>query len=724
MADILYVFSGSPLLYVIVLALIALGTLLIWKPFKTKYKLIFLGGLCLGIVIVFLFSFVNNQQESFNPNLSEKPDYTLILKEVWGVKKWTKTFERPGSDYPRAVLQTSDNGYVVSGRTNNGTKDCYGMTPMISTFLFKTDADGSKIWEKSNYKGMIVSIQQMSDEGLVAAGSIAIPDKRTNIYLVKTDADGNILWEKNYGESDSEEGFFIQQISDSGYIVAGGTGRRFENQGIYLLKVDANGNMQWNKIFAKDLPTDEEPQLVQQTADGGFMVFGLRKSQGTPSIKEDTNDPYIDDDVYLLRTDALGNKIWEKTIDAFGKRADERLVQDALQTPDGGYVIVGGSTPIIRSNGALQSSSPHIFLLKIDSDGNKAWAKDYGMGIGHTVRLTSSGGYIITGEVIDNVGPNYFVKIGTDSDGNKLWEKPIELFNTYHGKDYLNLVVQTSDKSYIVLGTREYGDLMGYSGMLESDTLLMKIEETDTLRLPAYEQLLPRKAEPATSVEQLSSTGKGWTKTIGGNLSAKARSVQQTSDDGYIVAGWIDHGIAAPWNETMILVQRDIYLVKTDGNGNKVWEKSFGGDRVEDGFSVQQTSDSGYIVLGIQEDDLAYLIKTDAYGNTQWNKTLGENYGDVGFSLLQTSDSGYIIVGMTQNHGATPCNANEEGTSADVYIIKTDSNGNKLWEKVFGGTHLDIGYSVQKTSDDGYIITGVTGSFSGNGVEDVYLLKI
>ena len=504
----------------------------------------------------------------------------------------------------------------------------------------------------------------------------------------------------------------------------GTAGRRFENQNIYLLKVDANGNMQWNKIFAKDLPTDEEPQLVQQTADGGFMVFGWRKSQGTPSIKEDTNDPYIDDDVYLLRTDALGNKIWEKTIDAFGKRADERLVQDALQTPDGGYVIVGGSTPIIRSNGALQSSSPHIFLLKIDSDGNKAWAKDYGMGIGHTVRLTSSGGYIITGEVIDNVGPNYLVKIGTDSDGNKLWEKPIELFNTYQGKDYLNLVVQTSDKSYIVLGTREYGDLMGYSGMLESDTLLMKIEETDTLRLPAYEQVLPPETRLAIEVEQLSPTGKGWTKTIGGNLSAKARSMQQTSDGGYIITGWIDHGIAAPWNETIILQQRDIYLVKTDGNGNKVWEKSFGGDRFEDGFSVQQTSDGGYIVLGIQEDDLAYLIKTDADGNMQWNKTLGENYGDVGFSLLQASDSGYIIVGMTQSHGATPCNANEKGTSADVYIIKTDADGNKLWEKVIGGTRLDIGYSVQKTSDGNYIITGMTTAFSEKGVEDVYLLKI
>ncbi|MBI2970861.1 MAG: hypothetical protein HYY37_00405 [Candidatus Aenigmarchaeota archaeon] len=494
-----------------------------------------------------------------------------------------------------------------------------------------------------------------------------------------------------------------------------------------MLKVDSNGNKLWSRIFAKDLKTDEEPQLVQQAADGGYIVVGWRKSQGMPSIKEDPNDPYIDDDVYLLRTDSLGNKIWEKTIDAFGKRADERLVHDALQTPDGGYVIVGGSAPIVRSNGALQSSSPYVYLLKIDSDGNKTWTKDYGMGIGHLVQLTSDGGYIITGEVIDNVGPNYLVKIGTDSDGNKLWEKPIEILNTYQGKDYPNVVKPTFDSGYIVLGTREYGDLMGYAGMLESDTLLMKIEETDTLRLPDYERVPPRETKLPTQVELLTPTGKGWMKTVGGSLGSKARAVQKTSDGGYIVAGWTHRSVTVPYglNDTTVLTQREAYIVKTDGNGNKVWEKSFGGDGFEDGFSVQQTPDSGYMVLGIKEA-YAYLIKTDAYGNTQWNKTLGENYGDVGFSLLQASDSGYIIVGITQGHGATPCNAKEpeRGASADVYIIKTDADGNKLWEKVIGGTHMDIGYFVQKTSDGNYIITGMTASFSEKGVEDVYLLKI
>lgn len=725
MVDILYIFSGSPLLYALVLVLIALVTFLIWKSFKTKYKFIILGVLGLGIITVFLFSFINNQQESFKPNLHGKSDYTLTLKEVWGVKRWITTFERPGTDYSRAVLQTSDGGYVIAGRTNNGTKDCYGVLGPSLTFLLKTDEDGNKVWEKFHYKGVIVSIQQTYDGGLIATGSIRIPSKEyVDVYLIKADADGNVIWEKNYEESDPGGGFSVQQTSDGGYIVVGGTGSRFANQGVYLLKVDGNGNKLWSKVFAKDTKTDEEPRLVQQTSDGGYIVFGWRKSEGTPSIKEDPNDPYIDDDVYLLRTDALGNKIWEKTIDAFGQSADERLVQDALQTSDGGYVIVGGSTPIIRSNGALQSSSPRIFLLKINNDGNKVWAKDYGLGIGHTVQKTSDGGYTITAEVIDNIGPNYLVKIGTDSDGNKLWEKPIELFNTYQGKDYLNLVVQTSDKSYMVLGTREYGDLMGYAGMLESDTLLMKIEETDKLRMPDYERIPPRETRLSVQVEQLASNGKGWIKTVGGSLGSKAQSMQQTSDGGYIVAGWTHYGVTVPygWNETIVLTQEEAYLAKTDVNGNLVWEKNFDGEVME---SVQEASDGGYVALG-SRNGLAYLIKTDANGNVLWNKTLTENLNDALYSLKEDSDDGYLLVGVTNRHGATLCNANDpkEGTSADVYIVKTDALGNKLWEKVIGGARLDVGNYVQKTSDGGYIITGMTTSLSERGVEDVYLLKI
>lgn len=659
-------------------------------------------------------------QSTYNPSV--KSDYSIVLKEVWGVKSWTAVIERPGTDNPHTILQTGDGGYMIAGITNNGSKDCYGTKTLGFTFLEKIGPEGKKIWEKFGYKGEIVSLWETSDGGFVATGTTAHPTTGIDVYIVKTDVFGNIEWERNYGEIGEERGYSVQQTSDGGYIIAAGTGVRFQNQGIYLLKTDSNGNRQWSKIFAKEMKTDEVPRFVKEISDGGYIVFGVRGSEGMPSIKETRDDPYIDDDIYLLRTDSSGSKIWEKTIDPFGMRADERSVQDALNTPDGGYIIVGGSTPIIRANGTLQSSNTHIFLLKINGDGSKAWAQDYGMGIGQLVQLTSNGSYIITAEAIDNKGPNYLVKFGTDTKGNKLWEKSIELLNTYQGKDYLELIKQTSDKSYILLGTREYGDLMGYAGMLESDTLLIKIEETDKMRMPDYKRIPPPEKRLSIEVKQLASNAKGWIKTIGGSLGSKAQAVQRTSDGGHIIVGWTHRGMTVPsgLNETMVLTQKEAYIVKTGVNGNVVWEKNFDGDVME---SVQETSDGGYIALE-SKNPLANLIKLDTSGNVLWNRTLTETPNYALYSLQEASDGGYLLVGATNGAGATLCYNPKEGTSVDVYIMKTDNNGNKQWEKTIGGTRMDIGNYVQKTSDGGYIITGLTTSFSNNGVEDVYLLKI
>jgi arginine repressor len=249
---------------------------------------------------------------------------------------------------------------------------------------------------------------------------------------------------------------------------------------------------------------------------------------------------------------------------------------------------------------------------------------------------------------------------------------------TYGGTyyEYAYSVQQTSDGGYIVAGwTNSFG-------ADSTDIFLIKTDANGNII---------------------------WAKTYGGTSDDRARFVQQTSDGGYIVAGYTYFFGAASF---------DIFLIKTDANGNVQWAKTYGGTSYDWDYSVQQTSDGGYIVagwtwsFGAGYDDI-FLIKTDTNGNIIWAKTYGGTGYEKAFSVQQTSDGGYIVAGSTGSFGVG---------GGDLFLIKTDANGNVIWAKTYGGTSGDVAYSVQQTSDGGYIVSGSTSSF-GAGGGDIFLIK-
>lgn len=358
--------------------------------------------------------------------------------------------------------------------------------------------------------------------------------------------------------------------------------------------------------------------------------------------------------------------LWTKT---FGGSSDDRgnFIQ---QTLDGGYIITGNT----QSYGAGNSD---FWLIKTDASGDTIWTKTFGGNnddFGKYVQQSSDGGYIITGYTKSSGAGDYDVwLIKTDALGDTVWTKTFGGVN----KDQGYSVQQTFDGGYIITGyTQSYGAGNYDVWLIKTDAL------GDTV----------------------------WTKTFGGTNYDRGYSVEQNSDGGYIITGNTKSYGSGNY---------DIWLIKTDALGNTVWTKTFGGSSLDIGNSVKQTLDGGYVIVGYTDSygagssDL-WLIKTDALGDTIWTKTFGGNSSDLGYSVQQTLDGGYIICGYTNSYGAG---------SSDVWLIKTDSSGSTLWENTFGGNGLDYGYSVQQTSDEGYIVTGYTGSY-GAGSFDAWLIRI
>jgi hypothetical protein len=201
-----------------------------------------------------------------------------------------------------------------------------------------------------------------------------------------------------------------------------------------------------------------------------------------------------------------------------------------------------------------------------------------------------------------------------------------------------------------------------------------------------------------------------WYRTFGGTSYDRAFAVQQTADGGYIIAGE---------TSSMGYGGKDIYLVKTDASGNLEWHYPYGGAYDDYAQSVVQTSDGGYVVTGYTGSYGNYgdvvIMKVDADGDMLWVKHYGGSDVDKGWSIKETADGGFIIAGHSYSFGT--------GLDPDIYIIRTDANGDTLWTRVYGDTDDEVAYGVDFTPDGGYVFAGFKGLGYPFKEYDVYLMK-
>ncbi|MFC1972623.1 hypothetical protein ACFLVE_04395 [Chloroflexota bacterium] len=359
----------------------------------------------------------------------------------------------------------------------------------------------------------------------------------------------------------------------------------------------------WAKTYG-GIPAEEHADSVQQTSDGGYIVSGRTESFGAGDM-----------DFWVLKLTSGSSIEWQK---AYGGINDDHT-HSMQQTSDGGYIVVGCT----ESFGAGDNDA---WILKLNAQGTVEWQKTYG-------------------------GTNY---------------------------DWAMSVQQTVDGGYILAGgTESFG--AGYE-----DAWILKLNSQGTIV---------------------------WQKTYGGTSDDWADSVQQTTDGGYIVVGS---------TESFGAGYEDGWIFKLNSQGSVEWQMTFGSSIDSDSIHfIQQTSDGGYIAAGWTESfgaggEDAWLLKLDSQGIITWQKTYGGTSDDWAESVQQTSDGGYIVVGCTESFGAG---------DVDGWIFKLSSQGSVQWQKTYGGSNWDYTYSIQQTSNGGYIVAGETLSFgAGNG--DCWILKL
>ncbi len=282
--------------------------------------------------------------------------------------------------------------------------------------------------------------------------------------------------------------------------------------------------------------------------------------------------------------------------------------------------------------------------------------------------------------------------------------------------DQAQCIEQTSDKGFIVAGSSFSNDLdiVGHHGDIDNaDYWLVKLDSNGSLL---------------------------WQQSLGGAGDDVANSIKQTPDGGYIVAGYsTSHNFDVSGNHG----GEDYWIVRLDGNGKIIWQKSFGGTKNERAYSIELTTDGGYVIAGAStsnDGDVTkhhgdttntdyWIIKIDRDGNLRWQKSLGGFNNDVAYSIRQTADRGFIIAGSSYSVDTIGADITFSHGTVDFWVVKLDSMGVLKWQRSYGGSQFDEAYSIDLTSDGGYIAAGYTTSVNGDvtknfGQSDVWIIKL
>ena len=728
------------------------------------------------------------------PNLeptihSEYPgveDYWVVKLKADGSKQWDKTLGGTNTDRLASILQTRDGGFVAGGTSMSRisidkSEDLKGGRNYGDFWIVKLDnAIGTRKEQiitfnpivNQNVQDSPLTLQATSTSGLpvsfsVVSGPATVKNNQltltgTGTITIKALQAGNAtygltavsqrfqahnspvsqVWNKTYGgvitrENPDTPGLDHCQLlfgaatlqamvptPDGGYLLGGtsdsrkGNDKGASHRGVitdgcygegdikdyWIIKINANGQKLWDKTFGGD--QEEILTSLIATRDGGYLLGGISQS-GKSGDKSEPIQVKGDHDYWLVKIDAAGNKLWDKTL---GTPNFDYLTA-MIATPDGGYLL----------------GDDNFSLTKIDATGKLTWRKsvsnptdpDFKRGL-DALLLTPDGNYLLGGTSYKIATEDNYRVLKLDTTGNIIWDK------SFGGSDDDNLeaLVIAPDGGYLLGGSSE----SSISGDKTEDRIG-----------------LPINRDPDFWLIKIDSKGnKVWDKTLGTRDHDYLTALVTTPDGGYLVGGYQDVYISDA-QEDSVRRYSDYLAVKINAQGQKEWDKFFGGYLTDNLSSIIVDGNGDYVLGGTSYSDIGgdksearkglqdyWVIKISEKTKpaTTWNMRYGGNGTDNLTTLIKTTDGGYLSGGYT-NSAATGDKTQTSQGKNDYWIVKSDKNGKKLWDKRYGGTGEDYLNSVLQTQDGGYLLAG--SSFSpqsgdksqvSRGGRDFWIVKI
>lgn len=431
-----------------------------------------------------------------------------------------------------------------------------------------------------------------------------------------------------------------------------------------------------------------------------------------------SDDPAVDDSLVIDELGFAGEIEWIRN---FGGTGAEQA-QSVIPTTDGGYAVLGFTNSVDGELAGKTQAVNDYWLLKFDAEGNLQWHKTYGGSKddrGQAVVQTSDGGYALAGYARSSDGDgsqnqgfhdHWILKL--NSAGDIEWEKSYG----FAGHDHAYDLVQTDDGGFFFSGFLDVVASGGEGGKVKGGFLANH----------GVGEFWGTKIDAQGNLE--------WRKFFGGTNNDRAYGLVTSFDGGYIMTGFAES------DDTDISNTKgsyDFWVVKIDSGGTLVWERSFGGSGIDVSYDIEKTSDNAYVVVGHSfstdqdigsnhgESDI-WLIKISESGDLIWENSFGGSAFENANSVKQTEDGGFIIAG---NSRSSDQDLDENQGENDIWVLKTDSKGQLLWQKSMGGTGIDYGFDAMELGQKGILLVGQSGSPDFNaeshkGGSDLVLIKI